>query len=164
MRELQYTSAVRNESVSVNELQELRTQILDLLKHPADVTAYVNKLSFAQCTFLLSVYWVETLRVQHSGEPSLVPIISDYLCDSALQKDKAGMWNCVSSVSERVFEKFLDVMKDRPKDEVREADLEQHAQFLLVNFNHQHKQIRRVSDKFLASLVDRFPHLLWSRR
>nr|CAH7716979.1 unnamed protein product [Callosobruchus chinensis] len=164
MRELQYTSAVRNESVSVNELQELRTQILDLLKHPADVTAYVNKLSFAQCTFLLSVYWVETLRVQHSGEPSLVPIISDYLCDSALQKDKAGMWNCVSSVSERVFEKFLEVMKDRPKDEDREADLEQHAQFLLVNFNHQHKQIRRVSDKFLASLVDRFPHLLWSRR
>ncbi|KAJ8983343.1 hypothetical protein NQ317_003148 [Molorchus minor] len=164
MRELQYTSAVRNDSVSVNELQELRTQILDLLKHPADITAYVNKLPFAQCTFLLSVYWVETLRVQHSGEPSLVPIISDYLCDSALQKDKAGMWNCVSSVSERVLEKFLEVMKNRPKNEAREADLEQHAQFLLVNFNHQHKQIRRVSDKFLSSLVDRFPHLLWSRR
>ncbi|XP_050501433.1 phosphatidylinositol 4-kinase alpha isoform X1 [Diabrotica virgifera virgifera] len=164
MRELQFTSAVRNESVSVNELQELRTQILDLLKHPTDVTAYVNKLTFAQCTFLLSVYWVETLRVEHSGEPSLVPIISDYLSDSALQKDKAGMWNCVQSVSERVFDKFLDVMKDRPKNEAREADLELHAQFLLVNFNHQHKQIRRVSDKFLASLIDKFPHLLWSRR
>ncbi|CAH1183299.1 unnamed protein product [Phaedon cochleariae] len=164
MRELQYTSAVRNDSVSVNDLQGLRTQILDLLKHPPEVTAYVNKLSFAQCTFLLSVYWVETLRIQHSGEPSLVPIISDYLCDSALQKDKAGMWNCVSSVGERVFERFLEVMKDRPKNEAREADLEQHAQFLLVNFNHQHKQIRRVADKFLASLVDRFPHLLWSRR
>lgn len=63
MRELQYTSAVRNESVSINELNELRMQILDLLKHPApDVTNNVNKLSFAQCTFLLSVYWVETLR------------------------------------------------------------------------------------------------------
>lgn len=104
------------------------------------------------------------LRVEHSGEPSLVPIISDYLSDSALQKDKAGMWNCVSSVSERVFDKFLEVMKNKPKDEAREADLEEHAQFLLVNFNHQHKQIRRVSDKFLVSLVDKFPHLLWSRR
>ncbi|CAH0558143.1 unnamed protein product [Brassicogethes aeneus] len=164
MRELQYTSAVRNESVSITELQELRTQILDLLKHPADVAAYVNKLSFAQCTFLLSVYWVETLRVQYSGEPSLVPIISDYLSDSALQKDKSGMWICVSSVSERVFEKFLDVMKNRPKDEAREADLEQHAQFLLVNFNHPHKVIRRVSDKFLVSLVEKFPHLFWSRK
>ncbi|XP_049821823.1 phosphatidylinositol 4-kinase alpha isoform X3 [Aethina tumida] len=164
MRELQYTSAVRNDCVSINELQELKSQILDLLKHPPDVTAYVNKLSFAQCTFLLSVYWVETLRVQYSGEPSLVPIISDYLSDSALQKDKAGMWSCVSSVGERVFDKFLEVMKNKPKNEVREADLEQHAQFLLVNFNHQHKQIRRVSDKFLSRLVDKFPHLLWSRR
>ncbi|CAG9769001.1 unnamed protein product [Ceutorhynchus assimilis] len=165
MRELQYTSAVRNDSVSITELQELKNQILDLLRHPADVTAIVNnKLSFAQCTFLLSVYWVETLRVQHSGEPSLVPMISDYLSDSALQKDKSGMWNCVASVSDRVFEKFLEVMKNKPRDEAREADLEQHAQFLLVNFNHTHKQIRRVSDKFLASLVDKFPHLLWSRR
>ena len=46
-----------------NELQELKTQILNLLEHPADVTAYVNKLSFAQCTYLLSVYWLEVLRL-----------------------------------------------------------------------------------------------------
>lgn len=164
MRELQYTSAVRNESVSITELQELRTQILELLKHPAEVTAIVNKLSFAQCTFLLSVYWVETLRVQNSEEPSLVPIITDYLSDLALQKDKSGMWSCVSSVSERVFDEFLDVMKNKPRDEARELELEHHAQFLLVSFNHPHKQIRRVSDRFLSSLVDRFPHLLWSRR
>ncbi|KAL3270935.1 hypothetical protein HHI36_021440 [Cryptolaemus montrouzieri] len=163
MRELQYTSAVRNDSVSITELQELRNQILDVLKHPADVTAIVNKLSFAQCTFLLSVYWVETLRVQHSEEPSLVTIITDYLSDSALQKDKAGMWSCVSSVSERVFEKFIEVMKNKPKNEGRELELEKHAQFLLVAFNHPHKQIRRVSDRFLSSLVDKFPHLLWSR-
>ncbi|KAH1001445.1 hypothetical protein HUJ04_005466 [Dendroctonus ponderosae] len=165
MRELQYTSAVKNDSVSITELQELKNQILDRLRHPADVTAIVNnKLTFAQCTFLLSVYWVEILRVQHSGEPSLVPIISDYLSDSALQKDKAGLWNCVAAVSDRVFEKFLEVMSNKPKNEAREADLEQHAQFLLVNFNHTHKQIRRVSDKFLVALVDKFPHLLWSRR
>ncbi|XP_063926768.1 phosphatidylinositol 4-kinase alpha isoform X5 [Zophobas morio] len=164
MRELQYTSAVRNDSVSFNELQELKNQILELLKHPTEVTAYVSKLTFAQCTFLLSVYWVEILRIQNSPEPSLVPIITEYLSDSALQKDKSGMWVCVSSVSERVFEKFLEVMKNKPKNEAREAELEGHAQFLLVHFNDPHKQIRRVSDKFLASLVDRFPHLLWSRR
>ncbi|KAK5638099.1 hypothetical protein RI129_012394 [Pyrocoelia pectoralis] len=163
MRELQYTSAVRNDSVSLTELHELRMQILELLKNSADVSAFVNKLSFAQCTFLLSVYWVETLRVEHSGEPSLQPII-EYLCDSALQKDKMGMWQCISSVAERVFEKFLDAMANKPKNAAREADLEQHAQFLLVHFNHNHKQIRRVADKFLVSLVDKFPHLLWNRR
>ncbi|KAF5285106.1 hypothetical protein FQA39_LY16795 [Lamprigera yunnana] len=163
MRELQYTSAVRNDSVSLTELHELRMQILEMLKNSADVSAYVNKLSFAQCIFLLSVYWVETLRVEHSGEPSLQPII-EYLCDSSLQKDKMGMWQCVSSVAERVFEKFLEAMANKPKNAAREADLEQHAQFLLVHFNHNHKQIRRVADKFLVSLVDKFPHLLWNRR
>ncbi|KAJ4431264.1 hypothetical protein ANN_19861 [Periplaneta americana] len=127
MRELQYTSAVRNDSVSLNELQELKTQILNLLEHPTDVTAYVNKLSFAQCTYLLSVYWLEMLRV-----------------------------------GDKVFVQFIEVMSNKPKDEVRERELEDHAQFLLVNFNHIHKQIRRVADKFLSGLVDRFPHLLWN--
>ncbi|XP_063216675.1 phosphatidylinositol 4-kinase alpha isoform X2 [Bacillus rossius redtenbacheri] len=163
MRELQYTSAVRNDSVSLTELQELKTQILNLLEHPADVTTYVNKLTFAQCIYLLSVYWLEILRVQNSSEPSLQPIL-EYLSDSALQKDKYGMWNCVCSVGDRVFVQLLEVMSNKPKDENREKELESHAQFLLVNFNNIHKQIRRVADKYLSGLVDRFPHLLWNCR
>ncbi|CAG9559156.1 unnamed protein product [Danaus chrysippus] len=163
MRELQYTSAVRNDSVSMNELQELKTQILNLLDHQPDVTVIVNKLSFAPCMYLLSVYWLETLRVTNSPEPSLQPII-EYLSDSALQKDKSMMWQCVASVGDKVFQKFLDVMSTKVKDDSRERELESHAQFLLVNFNHIHKQIRRVADKWLAGLVDRFPHLLWNCR
>ncbi|XP_046963733.1 phosphatidylinositol 4-kinase alpha isoform X2 [Vanessa cardui] len=163
MRELQYTSAVRNDSVSINELQELKTQILNLLDHPPDVTVIVNKLTFAPCMYLLSVYWLETLRVLNSPEPSLQPII-EYLSDTALQKDKSGMWQCVASVGDKVFQKFLDVMSEKIKDESRERELEGHAQFLLVNFNHIHKQIRRVADKWLAGLVDKFPHLLWNCR
>ncbi|XP_026313549.1 phosphatidylinositol 4-kinase alpha [Hyposmocoma kahamanoa] len=163
MRELQYTSAVRNDSVSITELQELKTQILNLLDHPPDVSVIVNKLTFAPCMFLLSVYWLETLRVCNSPEPSLQPII-EYLSDTALHKDKSGMWSCVASVGDKVFHKFLDCMSEKVKDEARERALENHAQFLLVNFNHIHKQIRRVADKWLAGLVDRFPHLLWNCR
>ncbi|CAK1541773.1 unnamed protein product [Leptosia nina] len=163
MRTYQYTSAVRNDSVSINELQELKTQILNLLDHQPDVTVIVNKLTFAPCMYLLSVYWLESLRVANSPEPSLQPII-EYLSDTALQKDKSGMWQCVASVGDKVFQKFLDVMSAKVKDESRERELELHAQFLLVNFNHIHKQIRRVADKWLAGLVDRFPHLLWNCR
>ncbi|XP_017786237.1 PREDICTED: phosphatidylinositol 4-kinase alpha isoform X2 [Nicrophorus vespilloides] len=164
MRELQYTSAVRNDSVSITEVHELRLQILELLKGSTDVTTYVNKFSFAECSFLLSVYWVETLRISNSVEPNLQIIIVEYLSDSALQKDKAGMWNCVFSVCEKVFDKFLEVMRNKPKDRARETDLEEHAQFLLVNFNNPQKQIRRVADKFLSMLIDTFPHLLWNKR
>lgn len=121
----------------------------------------MTKLQFAQCTYLLSVYWSETLRVANSPEPSLQPIM-EYLCDTDLQKDKSGMWQCICCVADSVFAKFKDVMQRKPKDERRERELESHAQFLLVHFNHVHKQIRRVADKYLSALVDAFPHLLWN--
>ena len=63
LRELQYTSALRNESISVNELTDLKTQILNLLDNPTEVTPLVSKLSFAQSCYLFSVYSLETLRV-----------------------------------------------------------------------------------------------------
>lgn len=50
---------------------------------------------------MLSVYWLETLRVENASEPSLEPILS-YLCDPALQKDKCGMWHCVKCIGDQV--------------------------------------------------------------
>ncbi|XP_046385278.1 phosphatidylinositol 4-kinase alpha isoform X2 [Ischnura elegans] len=163
MRELQYTSAVRNDSVSLNEIQDLKNQILNLLEPGNEIAAYINKLSFAQCTYVLSVYWLETLRVENSSEPCLQPIF-EYLSDTAIQKEKGGMWQCISCAGEKVFSKFLTVMSNKPKDERRERELEAHAQYLLVNFNHIYKNTRRVADKYLAGLIDRFPHLLWNCR
>ncbi|XP_055374781.1 phosphatidylinositol 4-kinase alpha [Condylostylus longicornis] len=159
MRELNYTSAIKNDSVNLNEL---RSQILLCLDHPpADVTAWIHKLTFAQCTYLLSVYWLETLRVENAEEPSLEPILS-YLCDTALQKDKYGMWQCVKCIADQVFDKFRNVLLNH--DQVREQVLESQAMLLLVYFNHIHKQIQLVADQYLAQLVDKFPHLLWNRR
>jgi phosphatidylinositol 4-kinase A len=158
MRELNYSSAIKSDSVSVNEL---RSQIILLLDHPpADVTALINKLSFAQCTYLLSVYWLETLRVENDTNPSLDPILS-YLCDPVLMKDKCGMWQCVKSIGDQVFEKFRTVLVDQ--DLKRDKVLESQARMLLVYFNHIYKQIQLVADEYLSQLVDKFPHLLWSR-
>ncbi|XP_065089538.1 phosphatidylinositol 4-kinase alpha isoform X1 [Ochlerotatus camptorhynchus] len=159
MREMNYTSAIRSDSVSLNEL---RSQILVLLDHPpAEITAFINKLTFAQCTYLLSVYWLEILRVENASEPSLEPILN-YLCDNALLKDKYGMWQCIRCIGDQVFEKFRSVLL--AQDSVREKVLESQAMLLLVYFNHIHKQIQLVADQYLSQLVDKFPHLLWNRK
>lgn len=60
MREMNYTSAIKSSKVS---LQDMRSQILALLNHPTgEIAVNINKLTFAQSTYLLSVYWLETLR------------------------------------------------------------------------------------------------------
>ncbi|XP_042899450.1 phosphatidylinositol 4-kinase alpha isoform X2 [Parasteatoda tepidariorum] len=162
--ELQYNSAIRSDTVSVAELQELRNQILALLDHQADVTPLINKLNFAQCTYLLSVYHLETLRVRHVQEKTPFHCMIQYLEDTTIQKDKAGMWQCILAVSDKVFQTYLEVMSAKSRNEHRDDELEEHATFLLVKFNHPQKQIRRVADRHLSMLVDRFPHLLWSGR
>lgn len=47
--------------VDQTELNELRTTIFSLLEN-SDIYKNVMSLSFAQCTYLLSVYKLETLR------------------------------------------------------------------------------------------------------
>ncbi|KAJ8666203.1 hypothetical protein QAD02_007865, partial [Eretmocerus hayati] len=163
MRELQYTSAVRNDCVSINDVQELRNQILKMSNKSSELATHVAKLQFAQCTYLLSVYWLETLRIASSPKPSLVPIM-EYLNDIELQRDKNGMWQSICCIGDSVFSIFKDVMQRLPKDARREYELEDHAQLLLVYFNNVHKQIRRIADKYLSALVDTFPHLLWNCR
>ena len=44
------------------ELNGLRNTVLGILDYPAELVPVINRLSFAQCAYLLSVYRLETLR------------------------------------------------------------------------------------------------------
>ena len=69
-------------------MNEVRISLLEALSNPAEIITLVNRLNFGQCTYLLSVYRLESLRV--SSDPGKFYSIFDYLEDKAIEKDKAG--------------------------------------------------------------------------
>ncbi|XP_052243319.1 phosphatidylinositol 4-kinase alpha-like isoform X4 [Dreissena polymorpha] len=160
--ELLFNVALKNDTVSPTELYDLRNNICGMLGNIPEVDQYVKNLTFVQCTYLLSIYKLEMLRVTHSTDCKAFHGLFRYLEDNIIFKDKSGMWQCIAAVADKAFEKFLDITEERGRSDEREQELETHAQFLLVKFNHLHRRIRRVADKYLIMLIEKFPHLLWS--
>ena len=162
--ELTYNAVIRNDAVSPAELQELRNAILAQLSHPPDIVPNVNRMEFNYCVYLLSILRLETLRVSHSTDPDAPRAIFQYLNVKSIRKDKSKIWDCLLVVAGKVFDAYLAACAQRRNDAHLEQELEAQAEFLLVQFNHISKEIRRCADRCLSALVEAFPHLLWNGR
>ena len=93
----------------------------------------------------------------------MIPKLFDYLEDRALQVDKNGIYECIMAIVAKLFSEFCNSMAGKPKDKERDRNLEAIAVILLIEFNNPNKTIRKHADTFLTELVNRFPHLLWSK-
>ncbi|KAK5965010.1 hypothetical protein GCK32_003992 [Trichostrongylus colubriformis] len=158
--ELIDNAAIKGDTISPNELQEFRNTVCGVLNHQAEVVPIVNRMDFAQCTYLLSVLRMEKMRVIHAEYKEALHEFFKYLEDKTIRKDKGGMWMCLLAGASIVFEAYLENYKKNRTEE--SSELEYHVQFLLIQFNHNLKEVRRCADACLSRLVDKFPYLLWS--
>ncbi|VDO26202.1 unnamed protein product [Onchocerca flexuosa] len=160
--ELVANATIKSNSVLSAELQEIRVTILSEISPSPEVIAVVNKLEFTHCIYLLSVFRLELMRALHSEEPGAVHSIFQYLEDKSIRKDKDGIWTCLLAAARTIFSEYLKVASNRNLDSAHERQLELHAQFLLIMFNHHLKEVRKCADTCLTNLIGSFPHLLWN--
>ena len=71
----------------------------------------------------------------------------DYLEDKAIQVDKNGIYECISVIVTKLFSEFCNSMASKPKDKLRDRNLETIAIILLIEFNNPNKNIRKHADK-----------------
>lgn len=160
LRELTYGLALKNEDISQTDVNQLRMSLLEQIGQVQEILPLINKLQFGPMSLLYSVYQLESLRV--TVNTNMVQNLFQYLEDRAVQRDKSDVWRCMRSAFDKIFDNFLTLMSNKPRNNERESELERHALFLLIKFNHTEDRIRRVADRFLSLLVDKFPHLLWN--
>ncbi|CAO2398546.1 PhosphoInositide Four Kinase (PI-4 Kinase) [Caenorhabditis elegans] len=163
--ELIDNAAIRSDSISPQELQEMRNTVLAELSHQAEAVPLINRFDFANCTYLLSVHRMETMRLIHANHVDAFSSFFKYIEDKTMRKDKSGLWTCMLAAAPRIFLEWCEkMMKRRDNDEPTEEALVWHAQFLLFKFNHHLREVRKVADACLSQLVKAFPYLLWNTK
>jgi phosphatidylinositol 4-kinase len=163
IRQLNVNHAISKEGVTFQELQEMRSTFVNLVDNNPNIYKLVQQYPFGMVIYLLSVYWLEYLRLQMCSDVSAFNKLFDYLEDKALQGDKNSIYDCISCIVTKLFSEFCNAIANKPKNKERDKNLETIAIILLIEFNNPNKSIQKHADSFLSDLVCKFPHLLWSK-
>ena len=96
IRQLNINHAISKDGVTYAELQEFKTNFLKMFDHDANLYNQLYSITkaypFGMVIYLLSVYWLEYLRLQMCCDVSTFNKLFDYLEDKALQNDKSNVY------------------------------------------------------------------------
>ncbi|CAF3629224.1 unnamed protein product, partial [Didymodactylos carnosus] len=161
---LKSTMPLKSDQIAKEDNYELKSKLNNIFSSYSAAKSYTDRFGFEQSSYILSVYFLETLRVRHSTDPTAFQCIFAYLEDPYLLKDKYGLWTLITAVGRKTFEIYVDEMKKMPKSPERNKNLEIQCQFLMVKRTHVRQVVRDEAKIYLHTLLSKnsFPHLFCS--
>eukprot|EP00301_Raphidiophrys_heterophryoidea_P028045 c9954_g1_i1.p1 GENE.c9954_g1_i1~~c9954_g1_i1.p1 ORF type:complete len:2113 (-),score=383.06 c9954_g1_i1:184-6522(-) len=130
-----------------------------------DVLSKIRTFRVAACAWLLSVYRLETARVQPCSDPSALTIrpILQYIKEPSIAESES--YRGMEAIADRVADTLVETLRDRmaPSAE-REQALQDNVLLLIRNSCSHLKRIRIAALKYLDLFLTRVPHLYFSKR
>lgn len=142
-------------SIKIPTLNKLNNTLIDVL--PTE-RSQILKLSVTKTAFLLSIYTLESQRIKNG---SLKPIIS-YLDDQSLiTQQNLDVYKYLNLIVEKVFDKWMTHI-DSFDPNAQLQCLETEMTFLFKSLCSRIPSIREKSDKFIKSIIKKFPFIYYS--
>ncbi|CAG8451375.1 73_t:CDS:10 [Funneliformis mosseae] len=152
--DLEFKSVLRKGN-SDQDLVNVRSSLSSFLPNRAYEIKY---LSFAEITFLLSVYHIEIMRSQ-MGQCSF---ILRYFVNQGVSAGK--LVGCMEEIGNQVMEVFIRVCSNRAIAHTIDENLRAHVRNLMIATCHRLSKVSQLSIKDLDNLMTAFPSLLCDKK
>ncbi|CAG8689893.1 17249_t:CDS:10, partial [Rhizophagus irregularis] len=152
--DLEFNSVLRRGN-SDQDLANVRSSLSSFLPNRASEIKY---FSFAEITFLLSVYHIEIMRSQ-MGQCSF---ILRYFVNQGINASK--LVGCMEEIGNQVIEVFIKECSKRAIAHTINENLRNQVHDLMIATCHRLGKVSQLSIKHLDSLMSAFPSLLCDKK
>ncbi|CAG8615185.1 6660_t:CDS:10, partial [Paraglomus brasilianum] len=152
--DLEYNSVLVR-GYSEQDLVNLRALLSGFLpEHAYEIRNY----SFAQITFLLSVYHIETMRAQ-KGQFSF---LTRYFVNQGVNTSK--LVHCMEEIADQVMQVFINECNNRVLAHTVDDDLQEQVCNLMIASCHRFQKVHKLAIKYLDLLFTSFQPLLCNKK
>ena len=145
--------------ISKQLLSHLRMSLTQLLDTQVDISSRINKLDSIQTIFLIALYNIEIMCLQHS--PPKMPTILFYCEDRVIQHISAEFHKVLCLMTNQILGKGVMIKAAQiPPTFARNLELELYAIMLVPRLCTLDQSVRDIARNILNSLLNQFPHLL----